>query len=105
MAVFSAADNDFALVFVAAQLALDGNMSTFGESGNELSKPSKGDTPMPLGAGFPASGVILPRRFGGEREHRDVRCVADLPFAIAAEKTDEGDSVEVHTFLLFCPSV
>jgi len=27
------ADNDFALVFVAAQLARDGNMSTFGESG------------------------------------------------------------------------
>src|SRR5262249_17812019 len=32
------ADNDFALVFVAAQLALDDNMSTFGKSGDELSK-------------------------------------------------------------------
>src|SRR5262249_28546144 len=83
----------------------DGDMSTFGESGHELSKPPEGDTPMPLGAGFPRSGVILPRRFGGEREHRDVRCVADLLFGVAAEKTNEGDSVEVHMFLLFCPSV
>src|SRR6516225_117373 len=60
---------------------------------------------MPLGPRFPRSGVILPGRLSSEREHRDVRCVADLLFAIAAEETDESDSVEVHTFLLFCPSV
>src|SRR6516225_8583913 len=60
---------------------------------------------MPLGPRFPRSGVILPGRLSSEREHRDVRCVADLLFGIAAEETDESDSVEVHTFLLLCPSV
>src|ERR1044071_3577452 len=60
---------------------------------------------MPLGPGFPRPGVILPGRLGGEREHRDVGCVADLTFGITAEEADESDSVEVHTFLLFCPSV
>src|SRR6185369_16101960 len=44
-------------------------------------------------------------QLGGDREHRDVGCVADLAFGIAAEETDESDSVEVHTFLLFCPPV
>src|SRR5262249_6913324 len=60
---------------------------------------SRSDTSMPLGPRFPASGVIIPGRFGGQREYRDVGCVADLLFGIAAEETDESDSVEVHTFL------
>src|SRR5215470_1977045 len=60
---------------------------------------------MSLGSRFPPSGVILPGRLSGEREHRDVRRVADFLFGIAAEETDESDSVEVHTFLLFCPFV
>src|SRR4030095_7462650 len=58
---------------------------------------------MPFGPRFPRPGVVLPRRFRGEREHRDVRCVADLLFGIAAKETNESDSVEVHTFLRFCP--
>ena len=53
---------------------------------------------MPFGPRFPRPGVVLPRRFRGEREHRDVGCVADLLFGIAAEETNESDSVEVHTF-------
>jgi hypothetical protein len=32
----------------------------------------------------------------------NTRRVADLLFGIAAEETDESDSVEVHTILLFC---
>ena len=80
-------------------------MSTLGEAAGEVSQFSEGDTSMPLGPGFPGSCVILPGRFGREREHRDVGCVAGLAFGIAAEETDESDSVEVHTFLLFCPLV
>ncbi len=60
---------------------------------------------MPLGARFPGSGIVLPGRLGGEREDRDVGGVGGLSFGIAAEETDKGDSVEVHTFLLFCPLV
>src|SRR5215831_11197666 len=36
------ADSDLALVFVAAQFALDGNVRTLGESGGELSQPAEG---------------------------------------------------------------
>src|SRR5215510_16475176 len=60
---------------------------------------------MPLGPAFPRPGVVLPRQFRRQRQHRDVGCVADFLFGIAAEETDESDSVEVHTLLLFCPSV
>jgi hypothetical protein len=91
-----AAESDVALVFVAAQFALDGNVNTLGESGGELSQLSEGDASMPLGPGFPRPGVVLPRRLGGEPEHRDVGCVADLLFGIAAEETDKRDSVEVE---------
>jgi hypothetical protein len=94
-----------ALVFVAAQFTLDGDVSTLGEVAGEVSQLPEGDASMPLPPRFPRSGVILPGRLSGEREHCDVHCVADLFFGIAAEETDESDSVEAHTFLLFCPSV
>src|SRR5262245_13234063 len=99
------ADSNFALVLATAQFPLDGDVSTLGEVAGEVSQFPEGDASMPLGAGFPSSGVILPGRLGSEREHRDVGCVAGLIFGIAAEETDESDSVEVHTFLLFCPFV
>ncbi len=57
------ADSDFALVFVAAQFAFDGNVGAFGESGDELSQPPEGNASMPVRARFPRSGVILPGRF------------------------------------------
>src|SRR5262249_62129511 len=95
-------DSALALVFVAAQFALDSNVRTPGESGGELRQPAEGDASMPLGPGFPRSGVVLPRCFGCERKHCNVRRVADFFFGIPAEVTDESDSVEVHTFLLFC---
>src|SRR5260370_13743718 len=62
---------------------------------------------MPLGARFPVPGVVLPGRLGGQREDREIGCVAKLLLGIAADETDESNSVEVllHTFLLFCPSV
>src|SRR4030095_6572249 len=88
-----------------AQFPLDDDMSTLGEAAGEVSQFAEGDASMPFGSGFPGSCVILPGRFGREREHRDVGCVAGLAFGIAAEETDESDSVEVHTFLLFCPLV
>lgn len=55
---------------------------TVGESAGEVSQVAESDASMPLGPGFPRAGV-----------------------SITAEETDESDSVEVHTFLLFCPSV
>src|SRR5689334_8376809 len=60
---------------------------------------------MPFGPGFPRPSIVLPRCFGCERKQCDVRRVADLLFGILAEETDESNSVEVHSFLLFCPSV
>jgi hypothetical protein len=97
------ANNDLPLVFVAAQLALDGDVSTFSEAAGQFSRSAEGDASMPFGPGFPRPSIVLPRRFGCERKHCDVRRVGDLLFGIAAEETDESDSVEVHTFLLFCP--
>src|SRR5215831_5809163 len=98
------ADSDFPLIFVAAQFALDGDVSTLNEGAGEVSQFPEGDASMPLGPRFPRSGVVLPRCLGGEREYRDIRCVANLLLGIAAEETYESDPVEVHTFLLFCPS-
>src|SRR5262249_778627 len=97
-------DSDLALVFVAAQFTLDPHLPIFGARPGEISRLSKGAASMPLSTGFPRSSVVLPRRRSGEREYRDIRCVANLLLGIAAEETDESDSVEVHTFLLFCPN-
>jgi hypothetical protein len=99
------ADGEFALVFMTAEFAFDGNMGAFGEGAGEIGQFAEGDASMPLGARFPGSGIVLPGRLGGEREDRDVGCVGSLSFGVAADETDKGDSVEVHTFLLFCPSV
>jgi hypothetical protein len=85
---FLGADRDFALVFVAAEFALDGHVRALAKSAGEVGQLPERDASMPLGPRFPRTGVILPGRLGGEREHRDVRCVADLPFGIAAEETD-----------------
>lgn len=60
---------------------------------------------MPLRAGFPCSGVILPGHLRRQPEDRDVGRVAGLPFGVAAGEANKGNSVEVYTFLLFCPSV
>jgi len=97
------ADGEFALVFMTAQFSLDGHMGAFGEGAGEIGQFSEGHASMPLGVRFLRSGVVLPGRLGGEREYRDVGCVSGLSFGVAADETDEGDSVEVHTFLLFCP--
>ena len=99
------AENDLALIFVTAQFALDGDVSTLGKSGDELGQPAKCDTAMPLRAGIPRSGVILPRLLRRQRKNCDIRFIAGFLFGLAAEETDESNSVEVHTFLLFCPSV
>ena len=93
------ADGEFALVFMAAEFALDGHMGALGEGAGEIGEFPEGHASMPLGARFPGSGIVLPGRLGGEREDRDVGCVGGLSFGVAAEKTDKGDSVEVHTFL------
>src|SRR5258708_19869669 len=80
-------------------------MCALREGAGEIGQFAEGHASMPLGARFPGSGLVLPGRLGGEREDRDVGCVGGLSFGIAADETDEGDSVEVHTFLLFCPIV
>src|ERR1035441_10473741 len=80
-------------------------MCAFGEGAGKIGESPEGHASMPLGTRFPGSGIVLRGRLGGEREDRDVGCVGGLSFGIAADKTDKGDSVEVHTFLLFCPLV
>src|SRR2546425_92510 len=58
---------------------------------------------MPLGARFPGTGGVLPGRLGREREDRDGGWVGGLSFGVAADETDKGDSIEVHTVLLVLP--
>ena len=100
------ADGEFALVFVAAEFALDGDMRAFGEAAGEIGEFPEGHAPMPLGARFPGTGIVLPGRLGGQREDREIGCVAKLLLGIAADETDESDSVEVllhvSPFLPFC---
>ena len=60
------ADSDFALLFVAGQFALDGDVSPLRERAGEVSQLPESDLSMPLPPRFPPSDVILPRRFGGE---------------------------------------
>jgi hypothetical protein len=52
-------DSDFALVFVAAQFTLDGDVSTLGEVAGAVSQLPEGDASMPLGPRFPRSGVAV----------------------------------------------
>src|SRR5207244_5935227 len=80
-------------------------MGSFGEGAGEIGEFAESHASMPLSARFPESGVVLPGRVGGQRKDRDVGCVGGFSFGIAADKTDQSDSVEVHTFLLFCPFV
>jgi hypothetical protein len=77
------ANGKFALVFVAAQFAFNGDVSAFGEGPGEIGHFPKGHAAMPLGARFPGSGVVLPGRLGGEREDRDVGCVGGLSLGCA----------------------
>jgi len=75
----------------------------FGERAGEIGEFPEGHASMPLGARFPGSGIVLPGRLGGQREDRDVGCVGGFSFGVAADETDKGDSIEVHTFLLVLP--
>ena len=80
-------DNDFPPVFMTAQLALEGDVST-SQAAGKFSQPPEGDASMPFGPRFPRPGVVLPRRFRGEREHRDVGCVgADADIAVLDANT------------------
>ena len=60
------ADGEFALVFVAAEFALDGYMGAFGEGAGEIGEFPESHAPMPLGARFSRSGFVLPGRLSGE---------------------------------------
>ena len=60
------ADSDFALLFVAGQFALDGDVSPLRERAGEVSQLPESDASMPLDPRFPSSDLILLRRFGGE---------------------------------------
>jgi hypothetical protein len=64
------AGSAFALVFVAAQFALDGNVSTLGEGAGEVGQFPEGDASMPLGPRFPPSGVISPTSWWRARRPR-----------------------------------
>src|SRR6476620_371305 len=91
------------MVFMAAEFTFDGDVRAFGEGAGEIGEFPEGHAPMPLGARFPGSGIVLPGGLGGQREDRDVGCVGGLSFGVAADETDKGDSIEVHTFLLVLP--
>ena len=54
------ADGEFALVFAAAEVALDGDMRASGEGAGKIGQFPEGHTSMPLGARFPGDGVIIP---------------------------------------------
>jgi len=54
------ADGEFALVFVAAEFALDGHMRAFGDGAGKAGQFLKLDASMLFGARFPGFGVILP---------------------------------------------
>jgi hypothetical protein len=60
------ADSDLALLFVAGQFALDGDVSPLRERAGEVNQLPESDASMPLPPRFPPSDVILTRRFGGE---------------------------------------
>src|SRR5260370_40607517 len=60
---------------------------------------------MPLGARFAGTGIVLPGGLGREREDRDVGCFSGLSFGVAADETDQVDSIEDIRFSLFCPLV
>src|SRR6266699_1501230 len=73
-------------------------MGALGECAGEIGEFPEGHAPMPLGARFPGTGIVLPGRLGGQREDRDFGCVGGLSFGVSADKTNKGDFVEVHTF-------
>jgi hypothetical protein len=91
------AENDFALVFVAAQFALDSNVGTPARvATNSASLPiathrchSVQDSRVPASS---SATVLSPAR------RPRSRCAADFLFGIAARGTGHSDSVKVHTF-------
>ena len=58
------AHGEFALVFMAAEFALDGHMCAFGKGAGETGELPEGHASMPLVARFPGSGIVLPGRLG-----------------------------------------
>src|SRR5437879_1491327 len=85
------ADGEFPLVFAAAEFAFDGDVRAFGEAAGEIGEFPEGHAPMPLGARFPGTGVVLPGRLGGEREDRDVGCVGGRVVKILERTETTGD--------------
>ena len=53
-------NSDFALLFVAGQFALDGDVSPLRERAGEVSQLPESDTSMPLPPRLPPSDVTLP---------------------------------------------
>ena len=98
-------DDEFALVFVAAEFALDGYMGAFGEGAGEIGEFPEGHASMPLGARFPRSGIVLPGCLGGEGKNRDVGCVGSLSFGSLPMKPIGVILLRYMRFSLFCPFV
>jgi hypothetical protein len=68
------ANNDFASVFVAAQFALDNDVSTFSEGAGEFSQSAEGDASMPFGRPFPTFPRRSSRRFWSRA--KTLRCLS-----------------------------
>ena len=89
---------------MAAEFALDGDMGAFGEGAGEIGEFPEGHAPMPLGARFPRSGIVLPGRLGGERK-KIAMLIALAAFLSASlpMKPIRVILLRYIRFSLFCP--
>src|SRR5260370_6594679 len=84
-----------AVVFSAAQLAFDLEMSALLQRARELCEFAEDHATMPLGV-RDVLAVLLVRRLGGQGERREAAVVVGANFCVAAEEADKGDFVLVH---------
>ena len=96
---FEAALEDFVLhavlvVFTAAKLALDLDVSALLQARGEIPQFAEGEAAVPFGPRFPFALGVLPRTLRGHREDGESRSVvAGLRLGVATGKADESESV------------
>src|SRR6202042_2278148 len=84
-----------AVVFAAAQLALNQDVRALLERAGEIGELSKDDATMPLGVRNILA-ILLVRRLGCQRESCDAAVVVSADLSIVAEEADEIYFVLVH---------
>src|ERR1700683_409519 len=85
----------FAVIFPAAQLAFDLNVSALLERAGELAELAENDATVPFGM-RDVLAVLLVRALGGERQRGEAAVVVGANLCVVAEEADEGDFVLVH---------